>query len=155
MERAYRTDETAQLFERIRACYLIGARDEVEVEMDPDTAIMDLPAFMLALDNDEELLLEILIYYIDDSSRIVTEIAQAISVGDAGTAQRLAHTLKGSSANVHAYRLRDAAYQLEAAITRNELAGQAQMLENIVQCRNELVVCLRSERPDLFSCEPA
>lgn len=106
--------------------------------------IIDLDVFLQGLDNDEDLLQEILGYYLDDSGRIITELKQSISDGNTAETRRLAHTLKGTSANVHASKLRDAAFNLETAISNNALADQNLLLEKIEQCRNELLPYLRS-----------
>ena len=83
--------------------------------------LFDHGAFLEVLDNDEELLREIVADYLADSQRILTEISALLasagrSDGDDYELQRLAHTLKGSSANLHAQLMREAAIRLEQAI---------------------------------------
>lgn len=89
--------------------------------MEPVGLLFDKEAFLDVLDNDEELLREIVADYLTDSQRILTEIAALLasagrSDGDNYELQRLAHTLKGSSANLHAQLMREAAIRLEQAI---------------------------------------
>ncbi len=91
--------------------------------MEPAGLLFDREAFLDMLGNDEELLREILVDYLADSQRILTEISALLaSVGDGDDYElrRLAHTLKGSSANVHAPQVRQAAIRLEHAITKQE-----------------------------------
>jgi HPt (histidine-containing phosphotransfer) domain-containing protein len=85
--------------------------------------LFDKEAFLDVLDNDEELLREIVADYLADSQRILTEIAALLASagnGDDYELRRLVHTLKGSSANLHAQLMREAAIRLEHAIKQQE-----------------------------------
>jgi HPt (histidine-containing phosphotransfer) domain-containing protein len=88
-----------------------------------DELLFDKEAFLDVLDNDEDLLREIVADYLADSQRILTEIDALLARaggGDDYELRRLAHTLKGSSANVHAQMMREAAAKIEHAVTEQK-----------------------------------
>ena len=94
----------------------------------PEPAGVAPPAFDPAvlldlLGGDREAVAEILAEYDADAPRQLAELREAVAAGDAERVRRLAHTLKGASANVGAEALRGAALRLEQAAAAGDLAG--------------------------------
>lgn len=117
--------------------------------MDESPVCFDEDAFMAVLDHDEELLREILGCYLEDSGRVLDELQIALAEGSMERARYLIHTLKGSSANVYANRMREAATRLEIAIRAASTAELGPGLARLRQCRQELVAHLRVVRPEI------
>jgi HPt (histidine-containing phosphotransfer) domain-containing protein len=85
------------------------------------------------LDGDETLVAEMLAQFADEVEEYLAEIRQALAGGDAGSAQRLLHTIKGGAGNIGAPRLRSLAAGLEGRIRSGEalqsLAGELPAFE--------------------------
>ncbi len=75
-------------------------------------------------DNDD-FLKEIVAIFLEDTPLRIAELDQSLAAGDVGTFTRAAHTIKGSSSNVGALRLRHAAEVLEQGSRRDGLAVAA------------------------------
>jgi len=61
---------------------------------------MDLPELLARVENDRELLTELLVMFRDELPGLLNTLHQAINLGDLAQAARVAHTLKGMSANL-------------------------------------------------------
>ncbi|HUJ32367.1 MAG TPA: response regulator [Candidatus Acidoferrum sp.] len=77
------------------------------------TDVMDVAAALERLDGDRELLEEVAHLFAEEWPKSVAEIESALAAGDLPLLQRLAHSLKGASANVGAKRVSSAALELE------------------------------------------
>jgi len=64
-------------------------------------------------DDNGEFLREIISIYLEDTPLRITELDESLASGDISRFARAAHSVKGSSANLGAARLRDAAEKLE------------------------------------------
>jgi HPt (histidine-containing phosphotransfer) domain-containing protein len=71
-------------------------------------------------DNDE-FLKEIISIYLEDTPQRIAELGTSLAAGDVGTFTRAAHSIKGSSSNLGATRLRAAAEILEHGSKKNGL----------------------------------
>ncbi len=65
------------------------------------------------LDGDEELLWELLEIFANDAPKQMDELKKSIDTSDIAVAERLAHTLKSTSANVGADSLKEKAFKIE------------------------------------------
>ncbi len=83
----------------------------------------DQVAALESVDGDKELLAEMAELFLQDSSRLVDEIEQAIERGDSSAVHHSAHTLKGSVANFAAERARALSLQLELMGRAGNLSG--------------------------------
>ena len=61
---------------------------------------MDLPELLARVENDRELLTELLVMFRDELPGLLNTLHQVIDLGDLAQAARIAHTLKGMSANL-------------------------------------------------------
>ena len=73
------------------------------------------------VDGDEELMREVLAVYLEDTPLVLDRLSKALEGGQPESAAKAAHTLKGSSANVAAERLRSQAYALEQKARAGDL----------------------------------
>jgi PAS domain S-box-containing protein len=83
------------------------------------------------LDGDEELLREIMEIYISDSTLYMKKLKQALDVGDTTHAERQAHTLKSTAANIGAASVEEEALQIELAARENDLDKACAMYERL------------------------
>lgn len=102
--------------------WLASSRQDIEVVAsagpEPLPAVMPAlfdPAQMLQnIGGDQDLLTQLIDLFLERQADIMTSIRQALSEGDAVTVERVAHTLKGTAANLCAPEVALAAGQLEA-----------------------------------------
>lgn len=83
-------------------------------------------------DNDE-FLREIIGIFLEDTPNRLTELTQSLAAGDAGVFTRAAHSIKGSSSNVGAARLRAVAEKLEHTARKEGLGTVAPTLAELNQ----------------------
>lgn len=84
----------------------------------PAPRILDedvLDELRASVEGDRSFVVELIEAFLADGATHVTEVATAVSDGDAGSLVRPAHTLKSSSATVGAQRLAALARELEVA----------------------------------------
>jgi len=75
------------------------------------------------VDGDEELLREVVAIFLEDTPGLLDALKQGIDAGVPEAVAKAAHTLKGSSANLAANRLRHQAQQLELQAKSGDLAS--------------------------------
>ena len=95
--------------------------DDPAAETEPppfDEAVM-----VRRLMGDRTLVAEVIRVFLDHIPRRIGELEGCLSAGDAESALRQAHTIKGSSANVGAEALRAVAEAMEKAVRDGDLAG--------------------------------
>jgi PAS domain S-box-containing protein len=80
-----------------------------------ESPIWDKAGMRARLMEDEELASTVIKGFVEDIPRQIEALRGYLETGDAGSAERQAHTIKGASANVGAERLRAAAFEIEKA----------------------------------------
>ena len=83
---------------------------------------IDLDAALERVEGDRGLLEEIATLFAEESAKNLREIREARDAGDAALLERLAHTMKGASANIGAVRVSRAALALEQLARTGQLA---------------------------------
>lgn len=101
----------------------------------PDSNVIDPQAIenLRALnpgDNDE-FLREIAGIFLEDTPLRITELRESLAAGDVGKFVRAAHSIKGSSANLGAMRLRTVAEKLEHQARKEGLGGVEPLLAEV------------------------
>ncbi len=92
---------------------------------------VDLEAALDWVDRDRALLAELTALFLEDLPGRIAELREAVLAGDAGRAQRAAHTLKGPLASFHARRAVELAGQLEALGRAGRLPPATGLLEEL------------------------
>jgi two-component system sensor histidine kinase/response regulator len=104
--------------------------------------VWDKEAALNRMEGDSVLLQEIVQLFLEECPKSKDEIRQALQANDAPLLERLAHTLKGSSANIGATGVCQAALALELQARSGDLAKareQVEVLEaTLVHLRAEL-----------------
>jgi HPt (histidine-containing phosphotransfer) domain-containing protein len=98
------------------------------VQATPSEIVLDWEQFRAITLDDEELMREILGALIDDTSRQMFLLQNAISASDRDTTRRLAHYSKGACANVGAKAAAFLLQRLEADALHGDFAGCDQSL---------------------------
>jgi PAS domain S-box-containing protein len=87
---------------------------------DGPRAVLDIAFLRGVVGDDDELVIEFLTIFLDDTPNQMTALEKAITAGDKETAQRTAHSLKGSSASVGAFLMQDCSRALEDAFRQGQ-----------------------------------
>lgn len=98
-----------------------------------DDDVFDLNEFLERVQNDRALLLELLDIFIDDFQQKRKTIDQAVISKDYEQLKRLAHSVKGSAANISAKSLRTVFTQFETMAKNSDLTGVDVILTTIDQ----------------------
>ena len=91
------------------------------------------------------LVTEIVAAFIEDASRRVAVIGDAVRQGDPGTVKEAAHALKGSAANLGATRISAASDRLQRLATAGDLAAAAPLVDELERAFDEARVALGGE----------
>ncbi len=89
---------------------------------------------------DEDVATTVIRAFIDDVPKQVEALRISVADDDSSNATRLAHSLKGASANVGGERLHAAAAKLEASLKNGDLAAASHMVQSIEHHVQELCV---------------
>ena len=89
-------------------------------DMSATAEVFDKTDFLRRMMNDEELAAEIMSEYLIDMSEQLVRLRKASTTEDLPTLVRLAHTIKGASANVGADAMRQTAFLAEKAAARED-----------------------------------
>ena len=133
----------------IRAKELYAAIDHAvpppEVPAEPSgPAVFDRVAALEQAADSEELLRDLLDTFAGEAPALLTQLTAALAAGDAPTAQRAAHTLKGSAAAIAARAVAAAAAAVEAAAHDKNIAAAQAALPALERAVEEVLPVLRA-----------
>ena len=111
-----------------------------EIELPTQIAGIDLPLGLNRTIGKKHLYVSLLRKFRDGQHNAPRQITVALDAGDWSTAERVAHTLKGTSANIGASGIQGIATDLEASIHAHD--GRAQIDNVLVSLSQELSVTL-------------
>jgi HPt (histidine-containing phosphotransfer) domain-containing protein len=110
----------------------------------PTEKVLDRAALLDRLMGDEELAEEILGEFIEGLSTELRKLEAAIEKGDGEVIRRIAHTLKGASANVGAVALSNVAQAIEKAGARADFVSAKTTLPGLEQAAEQLQTAARA-----------
>jgi HPt (histidine-containing phosphotransfer) domain-containing protein/CheY-like chemotaxis protein len=87
------------------------------------SSVFDPDGFREQLAHDQELIVEIVNLFLEESNTQLSEMRDALASGDFSTLRRITHTLKGSLGSLHAAQSRVRAQELEASAKESDGAG--------------------------------
>ncbi|HEX8986685.1 MAG TPA: PAS domain S-box protein [Rhodocyclaceae bacterium] len=129
------------------AAYLGGIPAAPAVAAPPKPVLDELPldraAALARLNGDEMMYGRLLARFAENQRDAVAAIRSAMAAGDAATAKRLAHTLKGLAGNVGAMRLANSAADAEAAVAAGSDGGSA--LDALAAALGEVLAIIGDE----------
>lgn len=91
----------------------------------------------------EEIVEPTLGLFVEESAGLAETLEESLAVGDAESVRRAAHTLKGSSGNVHARDLSRLAERLEAAAAQGDLETARQVMTDVRREYGSVVAFLK------------
>ncbi len=100
---------------------------------------------------DNQILVELIDCYLEDSPNLINNMAEAIAVGVAENLQRAAHTLKSSSASLGADVLSQLCKQMEGLGRSGEFTGTAELFQQITPEYEEVVIALNLFKASISS----
>lgn len=109
--------------------------------------IVDEALLMSRVDSDAQLLRDLVDLFLEECPRLVDEIRVALDNKDAKSAQRGAHSLKGSTSNLAAKMASEAALKLERIAQAGnwlDAAGALQELEYQLACLQPALLAVRA-----------
>lgn len=93
--------------------------------------VLDIREFLERIQNDRALLWELLDIFVDDFRQKTGQLHEALRNNDAVQVRKLAHALKGSSANISAHQLAAVLLELERMGKNNVLVGADKLLADM------------------------
>ena len=93
--------------------------------------ILDINEFLERIQNDKGLLWELLDIFVEDFQQKRMQLREALQSHDATQVRKLAHALKGSSANISAHQLSGVLRELEKMGQNNTLTGADELLADM------------------------
>ncbi len=97
-------------------------------------------------DGDESLFHELLELYVDDSTRQMRRLEEALKSGDLKVAERIAHTLKSSSANLGAMAMSEICKQMELRGRSQTPAAMGELLPATRDAHTQAISALNALR---------
>ncbi|MDP2903379.1 MAG: PAS domain S-box protein [Methylovulum sp.] len=113
-----------------------------------DTPVFDLRNLSEMLDNNQALVNQLLLNFMENMKNSPDEIAAMISVEDFASARELVHTVKGTSGNIGAVRLHAAAEALETALKMELLATATAQFNKFRAAFNQTLSAIAPPQPE-------
>ncbi|MBD3424645.1 MAG: hypothetical protein GF417_09430 [Candidatus Latescibacteria bacterium] len=102
--------------------------EEVLAHGEEEETVFDENQLLDKLGGDRDFYNEIIRDFVEDAERILSELEQAIAANDREKAERSAHSLKGSSANIGATALSRASLRVEKAVRERRMGAAGKLL---------------------------
>jgi len=115
---------------------------------------LDMVDFSQRVDGDTELIVELYRLFLDDSKKLIADIADSAERNDAGTLRIAAHTLKGSSASISARAMQDISSEMENMAIANDLSNAKSARDRLFHCYEMTIAEIQSALEKL-SREPS
>ncbi len=102
------------------------------LELSPEiTRVLDLEHTLENLGGDNELLREIMDFFVELVPQQIEDLAAAVQAGDVATVGLQAHGMKGGAGNVGAVRVAATARELEMLAKQGSLSGAAELVQQL------------------------
>lgn len=93
--------------------------------------VLDIRGALARLDGDEDLLVDLMGFFMEDAPRLMDELRAAAATGDADQIKMSAHALKGLVAGCGGVRAAEAAKRVEQAALANDLSHMTALVEAV------------------------
>jgi PAS domain S-box-containing protein len=132
LSKPVKADELSEMIARWVSSKEPNRTIRVEPTPSDKSIVFDREGALNRLGDDEALLKEILVLYLDDAPHQIEALKEALERGDSSTIRQQAHSLKGSSGNVGAVSMQEMALQMEKAGEKGDLK-EATILFEIIE----------------------
>ena len=116
-----------------------------EFSVKSDGMVWDAEGAMRRVGRDRELFEEMVAIFFDELPQWVASLKTTMEKGPSDELARVAHTLKGSAANIGALEIQEMAVRMESAIASGNLAGVGQMIPLLKDAAEKLRAVMKSE----------
>ena len=117
--------------------------------MEVNVEVLHLNEFLERIQNDRALLWELLDIFVTDFQQKKGQLYEALRNNDAVEVRKLAHALKGSSANISAHQLAAVLLELEKKGKNNDLGGVDVLLADMDKKFDALLARISRLREEL------
>ncbi len=114
------------------------AEEPVKEEVSSRGGVLDREALLERLMGDEDLMTDVLREFLENTPALISKLRKALEAGDDEEARGLAHTLKGSAANLSANILMGFAAEAETALRAGNPGRAKALMEEIEEAFGEL-----------------
>jgi HPt (histidine-containing phosphotransfer) domain-containing protein len=105
---------------------------------------LDMADFSERVDGDTELIVELYKLFLDDSKKLIANIANSVERNDAGALRAAAHTLKGSSASISAWAMQNVSSEMEKVAIANDLSNAKSAEHKLFHCYEMTIAEIQS-----------
>ena len=106
--------------------------------------VFDLTQLLQSACDDRETASAVVALFLEEVPTQLAQLDRALAAGDSPTAERMAHSIKGSSAAIGGLMLRDVAFRGEKLGREGKLDDLRLLLPELRQCFDDLSCQLRS-----------
>jgi HPt (histidine-containing phosphotransfer) domain-containing protein len=103
----------------------------MKIDSISSTSILDIKGTLARFDGDQQLLQEILGFFVEDSPPLIDELRRAVTANDAATIRSTAHALKGLAVGCGGVRAGQAAQRVENAGASGDLDEVDSLMETL------------------------
>ncbi len=125
----------------------VPAAPEPETPLPDDLPWLNIPEALARFKGRKSLLRRLLLDFPEDYGDAARRMRQALDAGDRATARRIAHTMKGVSANIGAAALRACAGELESALHEDNGTSPETLLDQFESDLEKVVASARRVEP--------
>ncbi|MCP4786692.1 MAG: response regulator [Fuerstiella sp.] len=122
--------------------------DRQESDDSSATDVIDWTSALKNVDGDRDLLNELMPISLQESKQLIEQLNEATTVEDARTAERLAHTIKGSAQTIGATETRNAAAAIEASAAQGDFNTLRQQMPRLREAVDELERAITQDTQD-------
>ena len=139
----------------LRRDELTDERFEEDTEMIFNIDGIDVKKAVNRLGGDQKFFRKLLTNFRKNQNNVITEIRQALKDGDARTAERLAHTVKGIAGDIAAQEIYRLASELESEIHAESFHNVEALLRQLEQVLARVFASIASLERSVEKCQPS
>ena len=111
--------------------------------MQEDKTVFDKDEVLKTFEYDEEFLKELVEIFINNAPEHMSEIKEAVNIGNSKALEKSAHKLKGAAANFGKNATTETAFKLETMGKKNNLDGAGEVYDTLVKDIESLMSTLK------------
>lgn len=103
----------------------------MKIDSNPSTSVLDIQGTLARFDGDQQLLQEILGFFLEDSPPLMDELRRAVAANDAAKIRSTAHAIKGLAVGCGGVRAGQAAQRVENAGASGDVDEVDSLMETL------------------------
>lgn len=121
-----------------------AVRDAAKDARLPGRPVFDWSGLLVRLENDGQLAAEVIAMFLQEHTRLLEDVREAVKKGNALLLEKSAHAMKGSAGDITAAEVFNVACRLEVMGREGKLDGAGEVLKNLEVALDRLVAELRN-----------